>query len=226
MSNQSVKEKSNVFFKHVQWLFIFLSSITLSLSAQESAENLMDKMAATFDKNTGYTIGFTMNIKQLLQRTTESFDAKMVLKGDQFYLVTPDMEAWYNGTTQWILIYMNDEVNISNPTKEEAEQINPVQILNSYKKGYTCTYKGERNDVKGRPSHVVELIPEKPDNIEYITLLINKSNYFPNSILIHQKGSIETVIHINTIRKEANSPDAMFIFDKKKYPDVEIIDLR
>ena len=220
MLNQLIKKKK------IQLLLLLLCGVALPLSAQENAEKLMDKMAATFNKNVGYTINFTMNIKDLIQNATESFDAKIDLKGEQFHLVTPDMEAWYDGTTQWALMYQNDEVNVSRPTKEEAKQINPVQILNSYKKGYTPVYKGERNDVKKRPSFVVELTPEKQGDIEYITVLINKNNYAPNSILIRQKGSIETQIHINTIQKEVNHPDAAFVFDKKKHPDVEIIDLR
>ena len=205
---------------------LLLSVFFLMAHSQEDPKKLLDKMASFFNKSTGYTIHFTMNIKQIMQHTSESFDAQIEVKGDCFHLITPDMAAWFNGTTQWVLMFQNDEVNVSNPTKEELKQTNPVQILNSYKKGYTYSYKGERNDLKGRASFVVELVPEKKTDTEYITLLIDKTNYALNSILIRQKGSIETHIHINKIREEKNLPDEAFVFDKNKYPDVEIIDLR
>ena len=194
--------------------------------SQETPRKLLDKMADTFDKSSGYVVHFSMNIKQLMQQSSESFEAKIEVKGELFHLTTPDIEAWFNGTTQWVLMRQSDEVNISTPTKEELKQTNPIQILNSYKKGYTFTSKGSRNDLKGRPSFVVELEPEKPTDTERITLYIDKSSYAPNSIQIRQKGGIETHIHINKTREEKNLSDTIFVFDKSKHPDVEIIDLR
>ena len=205
---------------------LLLFSLLTATHSQESPKKLLDKMASGFDKSTSYTIHFTMNVKEIMQRSAESFDAKIEVSGERFHLTTPDIEAWFNGETQWVLIRQSDEVNISVPTKEELKQTNPVQILNSYKKGYTYSHMGERNDAKGRASFVVELKPEKPADIEYITLLIDKKSHAPNSIVIRQKGSIETHIHINKIQSGQNIPDNTFAFDKSKHPDVEIIDLR
>ena len=187
---------------------------------------MLDKMAAGFEKSKSYTIHFTMNVKEIMQRSAESFDAKIEVSGERFHLSTPDVEAWFNGETQWVLMHQSDEVNISTPTKEELKQTNPVQILNSYKKGYTYSYIGERNDAKGRASFVVELKPEKPGDIEYVTLLIDKKAGTPNTIVIKQKGGIETHIHINKILNDQSIPDNTFVFDKSKHSGVEVIDLR
>ncbi|MDD6209713.1 MAG: LolA-like putative outer membrane lipoprotein chaperone [Bacteroidales bacterium] len=205
---------------------LLLLGVSFNLTAQEDAKQLLDKMSATFSRNKGYTISFTMNIKQIRQKTSESFNARIDLKGNQFYLTTPDIEAWFNGKTQWVLMRQNNEVNMTTPTEQELRQTNPIQVINSYKKGYSYEYKGTRNDIKGRSSYVIELTPEKKGDIEYITLLINKENYAPNSILIRQKGSVESSIYIDSIKRDVNFPESLFVFDKKKHPDAEIIDLR
>jgi len=212
--------------KKITFSILLIFSLLTTAHSQESPKKLLDKMASGFEKSKSYTIHFTMNVKEIMQRSAESFDAKIEVSGERFHLATPDIEAWFNGETQWVLMRQSDEVNISVPTKEELRQTNPVQILNSYKKGYTYSYIGERNDTKGRASFVVELKPEKPGDIEYITLLIDKKSGAPNSIVIRQKGSFETHIHINKIQNDQSIPGNTFVFDKSKHLGVEIIDLR
>lgn len=208
-------------------LFLWVIFFPFLTYGQENAKDILEKVSASFAPNKGYSIAFTVNSKQIREKVSESFNATIDIKGSRFRLKTPDAEAWFNGKTQWVLMFQTDEVNVSNPTEQELKEINPIQIINSFKKGYSCVYKGERNDFKGKKSYVIELIPEsKGENIEYISLLVRQNNYFLSSILIRQKGSIETSIYIDHIDSDVNFRDSHFVFDKKEYPNTEVIDLR
>ena len=60
----------------------------------------------------------------------------MCIQGNKFQMTTPDMITWYNGETQWSYMKANDEVNVSVPTPEEQQSMNPYTFVNLYKEGY------------------------------------------------------------------------------------------
>ena len=62
------------------------------------------------------------------------------MRGNKFVLETDEMKTWYNGECQWSLIFDMEEVNLSEPTQEELTEINPYELLNLYKKGYSSSY--------------------------------------------------------------------------------------
>ena len=207
--------------------FLWVISLPLHTYGQANAKDIIEKASAFFVPNKGYSISFTVNSKRIKEGIGESFNAKIDIKGDRFRLKTPEIEAWFDGKTQWVLLSQTDEVNISNPSAQELNEINPIQIINSFKSGYSYVYKGERNDSNGKRCFVVEMLPEsKGGNIEYISLSIHQSDYSPSSILIRQKGSVETSIHIDRINSGINFKDSDFVFNKEEYPDTEVIDLR
>ena len=59
-----------------------------------------------------------------------------MLKGNRFYLNSGGIQSWFDGTTQWSYLESSEEVNVSNPTPEELQTINPYALLSIYKSGY------------------------------------------------------------------------------------------
>ena len=147
----------------------------------------------------------------------------LLLKGEKFYLSNGTIESWYDGETQWSYVADTEEVNISHPTPEELQSINPYHILMRYKTDFHYIYKGSqtRNGVKG---HEIILTP-KHSNREIFRLFISNT-YQPLAIKIEQNG--QTISEINVTRYQTNQKfgDETFRFNKLQYPNAEIIDLR
>ena len=176
------------------------------------ASEVLDKAFAIWKADSGIRAEFGGNENGVL-----------LLKGEKFYLSNGTIESWYDGDTQWSYVADTEEVNISHPTPEELQSINPYHILMRYKTDFHYIYKGSqtRNGVKG---HEIILTP-KHSNREIFRLFISNT-YQPLAIKIEQNG--QTVSEINVTRYEINQKfgDETFRFNKLQYPNAEIIDLR
>jgi outer membrane lipoprotein-sorting protein len=191
------------------------------------AKEWLDKSSAAFSQAGALSVDFTMNIKDAPHKLSESFEGTIDMKGVKFHINVPDMETWFDGKTQWVLQKEYDEVNISEPDAKDVQALNPATIFSLYKKGCNYKYTGEKTDSKGKKVQEVELIPQaKGSEMTKIVMQIGSGDFMPVKIHIVYKNKIENTIYISKYVKNANLTDSRFVFDKKKYPDAEIIDLR
>ena len=207
-------------------LVMALSPIILCSGKDDKAKEILDKASVTFAQAGGIKASFTFNIKDVKAKVTESFDGTIQMKGDRFCMDTPDYELWFNGKTQWIYMKGVDEVNISEPSKEELQMLNPSVLFNIYKNGFKYKYLSEKTDIKGKQVYEIELTPLKKNDMVKMIIQIGKISSLPHTITIVNKNNIDNIIHINKYETGNSYADSMFSFDKKKYPNVEIIDLR
>ena len=185
----------------------------LGAQTDRKAEEVLDKALSELSKTSGIRADFA--------GTEQGF---LLLKGEKFYLNSGGIQSWYDGKTQWSYVADTEEVNISHPTREELQAINPYLILMRYKTDFDYNYKGTqtRNGVKG---HEIVLTPKHLGNREVIRVFISHSHQ-PLAIKVEQDG--RTMSEINVIKYQTNQKleDGMFRFNKSLYPNAEIIDMR
>lgn len=213
--------------------FIFITTILFSFcltsfsQKDTKAKEVLDQAATAFEKAGDITADFIMSIKESGPNHTESFEGKIDLKGNKFHFDVPDMECWFDGKTQWVLQKEWEEVNISEPSKEEVQVLNPGIILKMYKKGFNYRYVGEKTAKNGKKVQEVELTPEQSGtDISRLTLQIDMQNKMPVKIQIGFSNGLENIIHIEKYHTNLSLSDTHFVFNKAKHPDAEIIDLR
>ena len=97
------------------------------------ASEVLDKAFAIWKADNGIRAEFGGNENGVL-----------LLKGEKFYLSNGTIESWYDGETQWSYVADTEEVNISHPTPEELQSINPYHILMRYKTDFHYIYKGSQ----------------------------------------------------------------------------------
>lgn len=213
------------------FLLIFSVFVGTSFSAfaqkDAKAKVLLDKSNDTFTKVGDIYAAFTLNVKDMVNNVTESFDGEISIKAEKFLIATPEYDIYFNGKTQWILQKAFDEVTVSEPSKDEIQALNPASLFGIYKKGCNYKYIGEKTDIKMRRVEEVELIPQdKKSDMKKIIVQINKADSMPVMFHIIYNNSIENLIYINKYQTKQTISDNSFSFDAKKYPGVEIIDLR
>ena len=148
----------------------------------------------------------------------------LLLKGEKFYLNNGNVQSWYDGKTQWSYVADTEEVNISHPTLEELQGINPYLILMRYKTDFNYTYKGSqtRNGVKG---HEIVLTPKHSEQSEVIRVFVSKT-YHPLAMKMEQNGQTLSEINVTSYKTDQKLEDGMFRFNKSLFPNAEIIDMR
>lgn len=198
------------------FLVVLLMGIAwLQAAAQQDAkaESILNKMADTYRKAGGVSLSFGGT-----QR------GKLLLKGDKFYLESGGIRTWFDGKTQWSYVAQNEEVNVSTPTPEELQNINPYALLTSYKKSFNYRYVGEKTR-QGKRGQEILLTPKASQDVKSITLNV-KENGSPVYIAIQLHNGEKQEFQISSYQTGVNLPDATFRFNKQKYPEAEIIDLR
>ena len=114
-------------------LIALLSLPVIAQQQQSQAKAVLDKTAEAFRKAGGVKADFI--IKSVTNGLVEGSESGTIqLKGEKFVLKASEVITWFDGKTQWSYVVRNDEVNVSNPTQEELQQINPYTFLYMYQK--------------------------------------------------------------------------------------------
>lgn len=190
----------------------FFALLTSNAQDNRIAEKILDKVSVFLSNPEGVRIDFT-----------GSENGYLIMKGEKFYLNNQNIQSWYDGKTQWSYLTDNEEVNISSPTKEEIQAISPYHLLKRYKSDYTYIYIGQSKR-KGKLVHEINLT-SKSDIINDIKLIISDDNK-PVAILFYRNNKLMSEVNITSLQTDSKIDDKLFRFDKTKYPQVEIIDLR
>lgn len=192
---------------------------------QKEAKDVLDKTSANFRRAGGVEAGFTIKIKAKGQ-TDGLLVGNIRLRGDKFVLKTTDAITWFDGETQWSYLKDSEEVNISNPTEEELQGINPYALLSIYEKGFSYAL-GKTRTYQGRSIYEVVLTStDKTKETSKLILYVAKDTYQPLYIMAELNNGSRSEITITSYRGGQKFDDSIFVFDKKQYPRAEIIDLR
>jgi len=192
-----------------------LTLLSYCLYAQNDAKatGILDKVLAELSSNSGIRADF--------EGTESGF---LLLKGEKFYLNNGNIQSWYDGKTQWSYVSDMEEVNISHPTPEELQSVNPYYILTRYKTDFYYTYKGSqtKNGIKG---YKIILTPKHSGSRDFIHVFISL-NHQPLGMKIEQNGKIISEINVTNYQNNQKLGDERFRFNTSLYPNVEIIDMR
>jgi outer membrane lipoprotein-sorting protein len=136
------------------------------------------------------------------------------------------LEMFNNGETVWT--YMKDagEVTVADADDEMNELMDPSKIFTIYEEGFNYKFVEEKT-VAGTPVYVIDLFPED-EEIEYskIRIQIEKQRMLiKNAEMIGKEGN-NYIVKVEDLKTNVTANDSDFVFDKGKYPNVEVIDLR
>lgn len=206
-------------------LLTLLLLLCCQLGFSQSAKEILDRVSKRYSES-GYVLTFTLNTEDVPAKTLYTHDGKAYIKGNKFKIDVPDGITWFDGKTQWMYMEGSDEVNVTNPSGDELAAISPIALLNIYKSGFTLKYKGESKE-KNKSVYVIEMTPQKKNSdFSLFTLKIDKATNLFVDITLKGKNKMITNLIIKKTEKSTTLADSFFVFNKKEYPKVEIIDLR
>lgn len=189
------------------------------------ALQILDAMSKKYKAFKAFEANISQTLTNDVEKINEEFKGKITVKGDKFRLVLPEQEVINNGSTIWTYLPEAKEVNIDN-YDPSSDDINPSKIYELYKKGFKYLYLQDKTE-GGVLCEEIDLVPEKKDAQFFkIKMFINKKDKSIQSWTMFDKGGNRYKYTISKFNPNITVDDSFFTFDQKKYPNVEVIDLR
>ena len=211
--------------KSIITLILLLSGTLMFAQYDPKALEILEAMSDKYKNLTSFEANLTSSLTNDTDGIHEEFKGKITVKGDKFKLILDDQEIINNGTTVWTYLSSANEVNIDN-VDPDTDEMNPSKFYLMYKKGYKYLYLEDQTD-GGVLCEVVDLVPEKKDAQYFkIRMNINKKDKTIQSWTMFDKSGNRYKYAISKFVPNVNVTESFFSFDPKKYPGVEVIDLR
>ena len=211
--------------KSLLTIFMFIFGFSLMAQYDPKALEILEAMSAKYQNLSSFEASLTSSLTNETDGINEEFKGKITVKGDMFKLILDDQEIINNGTTVWTYLPSAKEVNIDN-VDPDTDEMNPSKFYLMYKKGYKYLYLEDQTD-GGVLCEVVDLVPEKKEAQYFkIRMNINKKDKSIQSWTMFDKSGNRYKYSISKFQPNVKVDDSFFTFDPKKYPGVEVIDLR
>jgi outer membrane lipoprotein carrier protein len=215
----------------VKKILILLSAVFLfsSLQAQtpkaNEAEKLMERVSKRYKAFKSMKADFIYTIENKQQKSQEKQKGNILVKGNKFKLDIANQLIICDNKTMWTYSREVNEVQVTNYSPKEGA-IRMDDIFTMYGKGFI--YKTVENKKEnGRDLSIIELTPkDKKKKFFKIKVTVDKTNQsIVSSQVFDKTGTTHTYLVSNQV-PNLKFDDNQFVFDSKKYPGVEIIDLR
>lgn len=212
--------------KSILLISIFLLAFALFAQDSPDARKIVDRTYNKYISSEGIRLSFVFTTLDAEGTEYDSQKGVASIKGDKFHIEMENMDVWFDGKTQWVLMKGIDEVNISNPSERELAAISPLALLGIYKDGYILKAPLSKS-INGKRVTQIEMNPVN-GNREYktISVFIDKSNDRLVQANFTMNNNLQTKIDITDYNDNYKFSDSTFVFDKKQFPNVEIVDLR
>lgn len=205
---------------------ILLSGATLVFAQEDKkAKEILNGVSAKYKSYKSLKADFSYTIENPQQKLNETQTGSITLMGNRYRLLIAGQEIISDGKTSWTYMKESNEVQV-NSIDPTAQEINPAEIFTMYEKGFLYKFVDEKT-VGGKIEQNIELTPtDKTKDFFKVKLTVDKaSKQIVRSTIFDKNGNRYTY----TIKAFSPNPpvtEASFKFDAKKYPGIEVVDLR
>jgi outer membrane lipoprotein-sorting protein len=186
---------------------------------------MLDKKTKTY--KTIYT-EFSINMYGKDKKPGDVQKGIIWVKGARYKLDIKNQTIYCDSTTTWTFLKDANEVQINKVDSSGTKgTLSPSTIFMFYEKGFKSRFVDEEK-VDNVLCNCIDLYPKHPEKEKYHTLrlFIDKSKNQILQITSMMKDGTTQIYTIDKFTPNTSLPDSTFIFDTKKFPGVEIEDLR
>jgi outer membrane lipoprotein-sorting protein len=204
---------------------LFLTSRLLAQS-DVASKNILSALSKKFNTYDVIKTNFTLTINNAEAKNKQTQEGILYLKSktNKYKIVFEEQEILSDGKSQWTYLKADNEVQLSNISKEE-EALNPAQIFTAYNKGYKTRFNGETK-VGTTVYQNIEMAPVTNKSFFKIKMMVYKANNQLYSLSVYDKNGNIYTYTIKKLEPINGIVDAFFVWDKKKFATVDMQDLR
>ena len=188
------------------------------------AKKLLDAVSAKFKTYKSVQSNFVLKIENAAGKNLGTKAGKVFMKGSKYRISFPGQEVYSDGSNVWTHDVPSKEVTI---TKLDAgsSSITPQKLFTNF---YDKDFYYKMNDAEKIGAvmmKVIELTPTDKTKPFHKVLLYVSNNTIVSTKIFEKTGNRYTY---STSLLKPNLPiaETTFVFDAKKNPGVEVVDLR
>lgn len=211
------------------YIAIALLGLSLSLLAQTNdpvAKAVLDAVSTKFKTFTTVQAGFTYKVEDAKGKIMSTKTGTIWMKGTKYKVIFGGQEIFSDGKTVWSYDKSAKEVTIST-IDASGNGITPQKLFtNFYDKDFLYLLNGEKK-IGSRTIQEIEMTPtDKSKTFHKVYLQVDKAAKTIYSTKVLENAGNKYTYTVSSMKTNAAMADNIFIFDKKKYPGVEEVDLR
>lgn len=198
-------------------------------SNDPAAKKILDAVSAKFKTYKGIQATFTLKVEDGAGKVQGTQKGTALMKGNRYRLSLSGKETkevFCDGANIWTFDKAANEVTISK-FDPSAKGFTPQSLFtNFYDKDFLYKLNGD-SKLNGKTLAEIEMTPtDKTKNFHKLYVYVDKKSNTIYSGKVLDKSGNKYTYTFNTLNGNAPVNDAMFVFDKKKYPGVDEVDLR
>lgn len=212
---------------------VLMFGIVMGVSAQvpkgigksdPDAKKVLDAISAKFRTYKTVQAKFSLKIENAAGKNLGTKTGSVSMKGTKYRISIPGQEVFSDGSNVWTYDKSSKEVTI-NKIDPATNSITPQKLFtNFYDKDFLYKLNG-LTKFNGRIMQEVELTPiDKTKAFHKVLLYVNNSTILTTRIF--EKAGNRYTYSVNNMKTNGYVGDDVFVFDTKKFPGVEVVDLR
>ena len=189
------------------------------------AKSVLDAATKKVNSLKSLKANFSLSLAGANSSVKDTKKGTFYMKGPKYFVTLDGQEIICDNKTVWTFNKEVNEVMVNNYNPNE-QTLSPAKLFtNFYDKEYKYKYAGTRK-INGKNCDIVELTPTGSNKqFSKIELAVDKSNTIVGGNVWEKNGN-QYKYEISNFTPNVSVSDAMFTFDAKKHPGVEVVDLR
>lgn len=206
---------------------VALCSIAEPVVAQTDAKakTILESVSKKINGLKTLKANFALHLLSANGKTKQTKKGTFYMKGAKYRVALGDQEIICDNKTVWTYVKAANEVQVSayNPNEQT---ISPTKLFtNFYDKEYHYKYMGTKT-FNGKSVDMIELLPiASGKQFSKVELAVDKNHTIVGGN-VYEKNGNQYRYEVSGFSPNAEVSDALFTFDTKKYPGVEVVDLR
>jgi chaperone LolA len=190
------------------------------------AKKILDAVSAKFKTYKTPQASFTYKVENAQGKVLSTKKGTVTMKANKYKVTMSDMQIFSDGKTVWSYDKSANEVTVDN-VNTSANAMTPQKLFtNFYDRDFYYKYNGEKKE-GGKTLQEIELTPvDKTRPFHKVYVLVDKATKTIYMARFLEKTGGRYSYTVNSIKPTATVADTEFVFNKAKFPGVEVVDLR
>lgn len=208
------------------FLIVTVSPLLAQAKNDPDAKKVLDAVSAKFRGFKTAKAAFTYKVENAAGKVLSTKTGIVYMKGVKYRVSIAGQEIFCDGVNVWTYDKAANEVTITKFDGESTTLTPQKLFTNFYDEDFLYKLNGEKKQGK-KTIQEIEMTPtDKTKPFHKVYVFVDKAAKTITGTRVLEKAGSRYSYTVNSLTPNSAIADSQFVFDAKKYPGVEVVDLR